>query len=116
MKKEFLIGNIGKLTSREKEILGKLFKGNEDIYLTELIKNIKIGLKEVKDREVHNQLLNRLEDFLKKIMEDVEKSWKQALYELDVATDLIKVLKYSASAFHSQQAAEMGLKAPYIYL
>jgi HEPN domain-containing protein len=43
--------------------------------------------------------------------EETIKHWKQALYELDVANDLIKAGKYSAASFHSQQAAEMALKA-----
>ena len=115
MEKKILMRGIEKLTPKEKDILENSFKNKDDAALIELIDYIKKGLSESNDREARNKLLNRLNSFFKKIIEDVEKSWKQALYDLEVASDLIRSSKYSASAFHSQQAVEMGLKAIYIY-
>lgn len=114
MKKEILFENIESLTSKEKEILGHFFEKKEDIDLTELIKNIKESLKDAKEKEIYNKLLNRLTEFNKKINQESEKWWKQALYELNTSEALIKSYKYSSSAFHSQQAVEMALKALYL--
>lgn len=114
MKKEVLFGNIEKISSKEREILKELFKDKEDIDLKELIENIKKDLKEVEDKGVYNKLLNRLTEFNKEINREVEKWWKQALYELETSETLIKSHKYSSSAFHSQQAGEMALKALYL--
>lgn len=114
MEKKFLIENIEKLTPQEKEILEKLFKDKKDIDLVELINNIKKDLKEAKEKEVYNKLLNRLTQLDKDINGEAERWWKQALYELETSETLIKSNKYSSSAFHSQQAVEMALKALYL--
>ncbi len=76
MKKEILIENIEKLTSKEKEILGQVFKNKGDIDLAELIKNIKDCLKDGKDKEIYNKLLNRLTEFNKNVNQESEKWWK----------------------------------------